>query len=295
MQADYQLWVKRSAYLTLCVAVLILVLKLWAVLLTDSSAMLASFTDAALDLLISVLNFAVLRYALRPADDNHSFGHGKAEAVMALLQAAFLAGAALLVLLQAISGAKGQVTPQAPGFGMVITLSCMALTLLLVLAQHWIIRRTGSLAVKSDSLHYRSDLLMNTAVLLALGMVWLGWLWADWLMAVLIALYLLWNAMQLARESLQHLLDEQLPPEELLQIKQLVLQHAHVLACLQLRTRRAGPKVFIQCVLVLDDHWTLKQAHQIVDEVELKLQALYVGAEVMIHPEPRSDAELLPE
>ncbi|WP_337879283.1 cation diffusion facilitator family transporter [Rheinheimera sp.] len=295
MQADYPLWVKRSGYLTLATASVILLLKLVAVMLTDSSAMLASFTDAALDLLISLLNFAVLRYALRPADDNHSFGHGKAEAVMALLQAAFLTGAALLLLLQALAGAQGQNMPQQPGWGMLITLCCMLLTLLLVLVQHWIVRRTGSLAVKSDAMHYRSDLLMNAAVLLALALVWRGWVWADWLIAALIACYLLYSAAQLARESLQHLLDEQLPAEELRQIEQLVLAQPDVLACQQLRTRRAGPKVFIQCVLVLDDHWTLKQAHQIVDAVELQLKARYAGAEVMIHPEPRSDAQLLPE
>ncbi len=144
--------VKRSGYiLTLTIAVTILLLKFSAVLATNSSSVLASFTDASMDLLVSVLNFAVLRYALRPADDNHGFGHGKAEAVMALLQAAFLTGAAVLLLTQAFSRFHQTEVVQQLEFGMGITLLCALLTLTLVMAQRWIIKRTGSLAVKADS------------------------------------------------------------------------------------------------------------------------------------------------
>jgi len=293
--ADYQLWVKRSGYLTLTIALVILLLKFTAVLVTDSSAMLASFTDASMDLLISGLNFTVLRYALKPADDNHGFGHGKAEAVMALLQAAFLTGAAVLLLTQSIQGLHQPQEIQQLGWGMVVMLICSLLTLSLVLAQSWIIRKTGSLAVKADLLHYRSDLLMNALVLVALVLAWWNFVWADRIIAIAIALYLLWSAYQLARESLQHLLDQQLPAEELDQINQLICSDPAVLACRQLRTRQAGPHVFIQCIVVLADHWTLKQAHQIVDQVEMRLQQRYPYCEIMIHPEPLSDAEPLPE
>lgn len=292
MTTDYQLWVKRSGYLTLSIALSILLLKLWAVIATNSSSVLASFTDASMDLLVSVLNFAVLRYALRPADDNHGFGHGKAEAVMALLQAAFLTGAAVLLLTQSFSRLHQTQVVQHLEFGMGITLVCAALTLVLVLAQRWIIRRTGSLAVKADLLHYRSDLLMNLLVLVALFLASQSFLWVDNLVAVLICGYLLYSAYELAKEALQHLLDEQLPAEQLLRIEQCLLSQPEVLAVEQLKTRQAGPDVFIQLRLVLKDELSLLAAHAIVDKAEQQLMALYSQAEVIIHAEPYSESML---
>lgn len=289
---DYRLWVKRSGYLTLTIAFTILVLKLWAVLATNSSSVLASFTDASLDLLVSVLNFAVLSYALRPADSNHSFGHGKAEAVMALLQAAFLTGAALLLFTQTVSRFHQTGVVQQLAFGMWITVLCAGLTLTLVLIQRWIIRRTGSLAVKADLLHYRSDLLMNLLVLVALFLTSQSFLWADNLVAALICAYLLYSAMVLAKEALQHLLDEQLPAEQLQRITEAVLTQPDVLAVEQLKTRRAGPAVFIQLRLVLQDDLSLLAAHAIVDRAEQQLMALYKQAEVIIHAEPYSESQL---
>ncbi len=292
LSTDYQLWVKRSGYLTLTIAFTILVLKLWAVIVTNSSSVLASFTDASLDLLVSVLNFAALRYALRPADDNHGFGHGKAEAVMALLQAAFLTGAALLLLTQAFSRFNQTEIVQQLAFGMWITVLCAGLTLTLVLAQRWIIQRTGSLAVKADLLHYRSDLLMNLLVLVALFLASQNFLWVDNLVAVLICGYLLYSAFELAKEALQHLLDEQLPAEQLARIEQSVMTQPEVLAVEQLKTRQAGPDVFIQLRLVLQDDLSLLAAHAIVDQAEQQLMTLYKQAQVIIHAEPYSESEL---
>ncbi|OGO75963.1 MAG: hypothetical protein A2203_01420 [Chromatiales bacterium RIFOXYA1_FULL_46_5] len=283
---------KRSGYLTLTIAFTILVLKLWAVIVTNSSSVLASFTDASLDLLVSVLNFAALRYALRPADDNHGFGHGKAEAVMALLQAAFLTGAALLLLTQAFSRFNQTEIVQQLAFGMWITVLCAGLTLTLVLAQRWIIQRTGSLAVKADLLHYRSDLLMNLLVLVALFLASQNFLWVDNLVAVLICGYLLYSAFELAKEALQHLLDEQLPAEQLARIEQSVMTQPEVLAVEQLKTRQAGPDVFIQLRLVLQDDLSLLAAHAIVDQAEQQLMTLYKQAQVIIHAEPYSESEL---
>lgn len=289
---DYQLWVKRSGYLTLTIALTILMLKLSAVLATNSSSVLASFTDASMDLLVSALNFAGLRYALRPADENHSFGHGKAEAVMALLQAAFLTGAAVLLLTQAFSRFHQAEAVQQLAFGMWITVLCASLTLILVLAQRWTIKRTGSLAVKADLLHYRSDLLMNLLVLIALFLTSRSLLWVDNLVAVLICGYLLYSAFELAKEALQHLLDQKLSADQLSRIEQTLLTEPAVLAVEQLKTRQAGPHIFIQLRLVLQDDLSLLTAHAIVDRAEKQLMALYQQAEVIIHAEPYSESEL---
>lgn len=290
-QADYAKWVRRSGILTLVIAVLIVLLKLTAAVMTNAAAALASFMDSVLDVLVSLLNFAALRYALKPADADHRFGHGKMEAVMALFQAAFLTGAAVLLFYQGVSRYFSPEPIAALNSGIWLTLVCTALTISLVLVQKFVLSRTGSLAVKADSAHYRSDILMNAAVILALFLVANSLLWADAVMAAVIALYLLWNAFQLARESLKHLLDQELTPEERQLIVNTLQLLPQVLAVDQLRTRQAGPRVFVQLRLVLPDALSLVLAHDIVDEAEQKIAALFSDAEVIIHADPSSAVE----
>lgn len=283
---EYNLWVRRSGKLTIGIALIIVVIKLFAAIDTNAASILASLMDAMMDVAVSLLNFVALRYALKPADDDHRFGHGKAEAVMALCQAAFLAGAAFVLLYQGINRIYLPAPIGAINNGIWAMLLCSGLTLTLVLLQRWIIKKTGSLAVAADQAHYRSDLLMNAAVLLALYLVQNSLLWADAAIAILIALYLLFNAAQLLRESMVHLLDEELPEAERQQILQHLLQMPGVLGVEQLRTRRAGPRIFIQLRLLLPQDWSLQKAHQVTDLAEQQIAAFYRDAEVIIHPDP---------
>lgn len=283
---EYNLWVRRSGKLTIGVALIIVVIKLFAAIDTNAASILASLMDAMMDVGVSLLNFVALRYALKPADDDHRFGHGKAEAVMALFQAAFLAGAAFVLLYQGVNRIYLPAPIGAINNGIWAMLVCSGLTLMLVLLQRWIIKKTGSLAVAADQAHYRSDLLMNAAVLLALYLVQNSLLWADAAIAILIALYLLFNAAQLLRESMVHLLDEELPEAERQQILQHLLQMPGVLGVEQLRTRRAGPRIFIQLRLLLPQDWSLQKAHQVTDLAEQQIAAFYRDAEVIIHPDP---------
>ncbi len=289
--ADYAKWVRRSGFLTLTVAVVIVLLKLTAAVMTNAAVALASFMDALLDVLVSLLNFAALRYALKPADADHRFGHGKMEAVMALFQAAFLTGAAVLLFYQGVSRYYSPEPIAALQSGIWLTVLCTLLTIALVLVQRLVIRRTGSLAVKADSAHYLSDVMMNAAVILALFLVANSVLWADAVMAALIALYLFWNALQLARESLKHLLDQELSAQARQQIVATLQPLSQVLAIDQLRTRQAGPTVFVQLRLVLPDELSLLRAHDIVDEAEQKIAALFCDAQVIIHADPLSAVE----
>lgn len=283
---EYNLWVRRSGMLTIAFALTIVAIKLFAAIDTNAASMLASLMDAMLDVAVSLLNFVALRFALKPADDEHRFGHGKAEAVMALFQAAFLAGAAFVLLYQGfnrffVPAPVGEISN-----GIWAMLVCSGLTLTLVLMQRWIIKKTGSLAVNADQAHYRGDLLMNAAVLLALYLVQNSLLWADAVIAILIACYLLLNAGQLLRESMVHLLDEELPEAERQRILQHLQQMPGVLGVEQLRTRRAGPRVFVQLRLLLPQDWSLQKAHQVTDLAEQQIAALYADAEVIIHPDP---------
>lgn len=283
---EYNLWVRRSGMLTIAFALTIVAIKLFAAIDTNAASMLASLMDAMMDVAVSLLNFVALRYALKPADDEHRFGHGKAEAVMALFQAAFLAGAAFVLLYQGFNRFFVPAPVGAINNGIWAMLLCSGLTLTLVLLQRWIIKKTGSLAVHADQAHYRGDLLMNAAVLLALYLAQNSLLWADAVIAILIAGYLLFNAAQLLRESMVHLLDEELPETDRQQILQQLQQMPGVLGVEQLRTRRAGPRVFVQLRLLLPQDWSLQKAHQVTDLAEQQIAALYADAEVIIHPDP---------
>jgi ferrous-iron efflux pump FieF len=287
---EYNLWVRRSGMLTIAFALTIVAIKLFAAIDTNAASMLASLMDAMMDVAVSLLNFVALRYALKPADDDHRFGHGKAEAVMALFQAAFLAGAAFVLLYQGFNRFFVPAPVGAISSGIWAMLVCSGLTLTLVLLQRWVIKKTGSLAVNADQAHYRGDLLMNAAVLLALYLVQNSLLWADAVIAILIAGYLLFNAAQLLRESMVHLLDEELPETDRQQILQQLQQMPGVLGVEQLRTRRAGPRVFVQLRLLLPQDWSLQKAHQVTDLAEQQIAALYTDAEVIIHPDPSPHA-----
>lgn len=285
---QYQRVVRWSGLLTVLVALCIVAIKLFAAVETNAASVLASLMDATLDVAVSLLNFFVLKYALKPADDDHRFGHGKAEAIMALFQSAFLTGFALLLCYQGFNRFWAPEPVGAIDTGLWSMLACTGLTLALVIVQRLVIARTGSLAVKADAAHYSSDLLMNGAVMLALFLVQNSLLWADAVISLFIATFLLYSAAGLLREALSHLLDEELPATERQALEQQVLALPGVLGIAEFRSRRAGPRVFLQLRLQLPADWSLQQAHALTDQAELMLAALYPDAEVIIHADPLS-------
>jgi len=288
---QYQRIVRWSGLLTVLMALLIVVIKLYAALQTNAASVLASLMDATLDVAVSLLNFFVLRYALKPADDDHRFGHGKAEAVMALFQAAFLTGFALLLCYEGFNRFWSPEPVGAVDTGIWALLVCTGLTLLLVLVQRTVVARTGSLAVKADAAHYSSDLLMNGAVILALFLVQSSLLWADAAISLGIAGFLLWSAFGLLREALSHLLDQELPEAERVALLAQVTKLPGVLGVTEFRSRRAGPRVFLQLRLQLPADWSLRQAHDVTDLAEQMLAGRYPAAEVIIHADPLSPSD----
>ena len=252
--------------------------------------MLASITDSMLDLLASFMNMLILRFALMPADHNHSFGHGKAESLASLVQSAFISGSAIFLLLQGIHRFN---SPQALSntlLGMAVTVFSILATGLLVWYQGRVINATESPAIKADRLHYQTDLLMNFTILLSLGLSAYGILWADAVFAILISLYILLNAAKMLFDSTQLLLDQMLPPEEIEQIhavlNQEIAQDSRMLGFHALRTRRSGAIRFIQFHLELADELSFIEAHDITEHLERCLCKTFPRSDIVIHPEP---------
>ncbi|WP_421204565.1 cation diffusion facilitator family transporter [Aeromonas enteropelogenes] len=284
----YSRWVTFASMAAVATATLLIIGKLIAWIMTDSSTLLASLTDSFMDVSASIINLLAIRYALAPADDEHSFGHGKAESLAGLIQAAFISGSALLLVMHGISSLLNQAPILRLEAGIWVTVGSIVLTLLLVSFQSFVIRKTNSVAIKADMLHYRSDLLLNGGVLLALVLAGQGWYWADGLFAVLIGAILLWGAVHIGYESVQALLDRQLPAEEQARIMTLCCAVDGVHGVHDLRTRQSGPTRFVQLHLELDDQIPLVKAHQIADEAEQAIRQAFERMDVIIHMDPIS-------
>ena len=285
---QYSRWVTFASMAAVTTATLLIIGKLIAWLMTDSSTLLASLTDSFMDVSASIINLLAIRYALAPADEEHRFGHGKAESLAGLIQSAFISGSALLLMMHGISSMLNQVPVVRLEAGIWVSAGSILLTLLLVSFQSLVIRKTNSVAIKADMLHYRSDLLLNAGVLLALVLAGQGWHWADGLFAILIGLFLVWGAAHIGYESVQALLDRQLPEEEQARIMALCCAVEGVHGVHDLRTRQSGPTRFVQLHLELDDQLPLVQAHQIADEAELAVRQSFERMEVIIHMDPIS-------
>ena len=287
---EYSEQVKKAANFAIITALILIIAKGIAWWQTGSVSMLASITDSMLDLLASFMNMLILRFALMPADHNHSFGHGKAESLASLVQSAFISGSAIFLLLQGIHRFN---SPQALSntlLGMAVTVFSILATGLLVWYQGRVIKATESPAIKADRLHYQTDLLMNFTILLSLGLSAYGILWADAVFAILISLYILWNAAKMLFDSTQLLLDQMLPPEEIEQIhavlNQEIAQDSRMLGFHALRTRRSGAIRFIQFHLELADELSFIEAHDITEHLERCLCKTFPRSDIVIHPEP---------
>lgn len=278
-----------ATYASVTTAGLLTVSKLVAALMTGSVSVLASLVDSIMDVAASGINLLAVHYSLQPPDSEHRFGHGKAEPLAGLAQAAFIAGSAVFLILHA---ANRLIHPQAlsaelVGFG-VLGFSMLA-TSVLLLFQRYVIRRTDSTAIRADALHYATDLLTNAVAIVALGLAWLGWPLADPILAIGIAGYILWSAGQIAYDSVQLLMDRELPRAVQARIREIAKSHALVRGIHELRTRSSGQTYFIQLHLVLDDHMPLIAAHQVADEVEAAIFAVFPNADVLIHQDPASE------
>lgn len=276
-------------------ALLLIGVKTYAYARTGSVALLSSLADSALDLLASALNFIAVRVALTPADDLHRFGHGKAEPLSGLAQAAFVAGSAVLIVVQAISRLDEAAPVTEVSLGLGVTVFSIFVTLALVLFQRYVIARTASAAVSADALHYTGDLLLNASVIAALALSALpGFAWADPVFALGISAFIIVNAARIAVGSVDALMDRELPAEDRARILAVAEKHPKVKRVHELRTRSSGLQKFIQMHIVMDPALTLLEAHRICDDVEMAVGAEFPGADIIIHEDPEGIPEYHP-
>ena len=278
---------KRATYASVTVATVMISVKFAAWVMTDSVSMLSSLLDSLLDAAASVLNLIAVRQAVTPADREHRFGHGKAEPLAGLGQAAFIGGSAVFLFIEAAHHLLHPVPTLNTSLGIGVMVFAIAVTLVLVLYQRYVIRHTGSLVVSADEFHYRSDVVLNASVIVSLSISgFLGWTFADPIFGIAIGIWIIWGAWQVASKALVQLMDHELPDADRARIRAIALEHPEVTAVHDLRTRASGPMAFIQVHIEMDGAMPLAQAHRVSDEVEAELLRAFPRAEVIIHQDP---------
>lgn len=283
---------RAAAIASVTVASILIVTKFAAWIMTDSVSLLSTLIDSFLDAAASLVNLYAVYHALQPADREHRFGHGKAEPLASLAQAAFICGSAAFLLVEAGERVAHPKEISNTEIGYWVMVFSIVLTIGLVIFQRYVVKKSGSVAIDADSLHYQTDVLINLGVMVSLFLSSsLGWIYADPVIAVLIALYIVKGAWGIGQTALAILMDRELEDDERQKIRNIVMAHEEVRGMHDLRTRTSGIHVFIQFHLELDGDMRLKDAHEISEAVELELMEAYPNAEVIIHEDPEGVEE----
>lgn len=283
---------RSAALASISVALLLVGLKAWAAISTGSTAMLGSLADTALDLIASLATLAGVWVAAQPVDKQHRFGHGKAEALAAMFQVVLISISALTLAFRAVEQFLAGARTEAAQEGIGVSLVAMIATFALLAWQRHVIRKTGSLAIATDHVHYQSDLLLNLAVIAALALdQYAGLAGVDPLFGLAIAGWLGWGAWGASHQAIDQLMDKEWPDEKKLRFLKVLARHPELRGVHDLRTRTAGNRDFVQFHVWVDGNMTVRQAHNVMDEIELKLKAEFPDVEILIHPDPEGHVD----
>ncbi len=289
----------RAALASIVMALILIVLKTYAALQTSSMAMLGSLADSGLDLVASLIILLGVRIAAAPADTDHRFGHGKAEALAALVQVILISLSAIFIGFRAVQRLLSGAHIADAELGIGVSVIAMVLTAALITYQRHVVKRTGSLAIGTDRLHYSSDLLLNGSVVVALGLdQYARWTGADAIFGVIIALWLLWGAWSASSHALDQLMDREWPDELRERFLAATKEYPALTGLHDLRTRSSGTHYFAQFHVWVPAEWTVQEAHDRLDAIEEELQQRFPDTEILIHvdPEGQTDREtLLPQ
>lgn len=277
---------KQATYASVFTAILLIIVKLAAWLLTDSVSILASLIDSLMDSLASIINMLAVRYSLMPADGDHRFGHGKAEPLAGLAQAGFICGSAVFLVFHAIDRLRHPMPLSDIDIGIAVMIFASVATGVLLAFQYHVIKRTHSTAIRADALHYGTDILTNISIIIALALATIGWDWADTVFAIGIAIYIFYSAISIGYDAFQQLMDHELDDDIKQKVLAIALQNPQVHGVHDFRTRQSGQVKFIQLHLELDDRLMLTQSHAIADAIENTICELIPGAEVIVHQDP---------
>ena len=279
--------IRYATYASVSVAAILIVIKFFGWWVTHSVSLQASFIDSLLDAFASFINMIAVYHALKPADKEHRFGHGKAESLAALGQALFIGASSLWLLHEAYDRLQTRHPVESTGVGIVIMVIAIVITLFLVAYQQYVVKKTQSGAISADMLHYRSDLLINTAVIISLICAEFFHVeMIDPIFGLCIGAYILWSAWQITLQAFHVLMDSELHDDERAKILAIIKSHPEVIEVRDLRTRSSGLQQFFQLHLIIKPELSLREADHVADEVEAEVTKAYPKSQVIIRLVP---------
>ena len=282
----------RAALASVAMATFLLALKGFAAWATGSVAMLGSLADTGLDLLASLVTLYGVRLAAQPADHDHRFGHGKAEALAALFQVALITASAVGIAWRAILSFGSNAPTTDADFGIGVSIAAIGATGVLLWYQRRVIRSTGSVAIMADNVHYQSDMLLNGSVIVALVLdQYFGFHDADPIFGIIIALWLAYGAFQASSNAIDQLMDKEWPEDLRSRFLDVAARQDGLKGIHDFRTRRSGSHDFAQFHMEVDRHLTVHEAHEIVEAVECNLKTAFPKVEVLIHLDPEGHVD----
>lgn len=285
-KAKHQL-MRLASYCSVITAITLIIIKIVSFFMTHSLALLSSLTDSGLDLGASIVSLIAIHQALIPADKEHRFGHGKAEAVGALAQGIIICFSALFLLYETIQQLLNPKPLEHLEIGLGVMLTSIFVTFLLVSFQRYVVKKTNSLAISADNAHYMGDVLMNIGVIISMIFSYtIGWKWIDPMFAICVSFYLFYCAYKIIYNVQSILMDKELPIEVRKRIKETVTKHYLVSHIKDLRTRNSGQNCFVQFSIILNGENTLETTHSLCDELEKEIKQFVPNCEIFIHPEP---------
>lgn len=279
-------------YTSVLVAFILIGAKVVAWMMTGSVSILSSLADSILDMLASVVSMFAVHHAMRPADEEHRFGHGKIEAIAALGQSSIIFVSVLFVFYEGVQHFMNPVPITKPLVGIIVMLISIVLTIGLVSFQTYVIKRTRSIAITADSMHYKADLYLNIGVLLSVGLTyWVNIPWIDPIVGIIIAIYIVYTAWRIAKEAVDILMDREISEEARNKITEVIVAHPQVHGIHELKTRSSGTQDFIQVHVEMEGTMTLNEAHEIAEVLDQNIQKIYPRAHVTIHQDPKGVEE----
>lgn len=281
-----------AGLIAVTVVFFLVAIKTYAYMQSGSASILASLVDSISDSAISLMSLSAIRYSLKPDDEEHRYGHGKIEGFAALFQAAFLCGAGVFVVFESLSRFGGPINVEHHMLSITVMGVSLVLTLFLVTAQRHILKHAPSLAVEADKAHYSTDIAVNLGIIIVLAGLYAGLpSWIDPVCAILVAVYMAFTARDIAMKGADMLLDKELEGTAREDITRIVLTNKGVIDMHDLRTRRAGMRVFMAFDIEVDSNLSLIDAHEISREVENELLAIFPHADIFIHVDPQGDTD----
>ncbi|MDG1287808.1 MAG: cation diffusion facilitator family transporter [Rickettsiales bacterium] len=278
----------KAIALPIVLSIFLVGLKVYGWRETDSVSLLSSLLDSGMDILVSMMNLAAVLYAAKPADDDHRHGHTAIEDIVGLVQASFIAASGLFLFYEAVRRFMNPSEVQNPETGISVLLVSIVVPLAIVLYQRMTLKKTKSVVLEADSLHYMTDMLMNGLIIVSIyiaSMEGLGLV--DPILGTVIAGYILWSAGKIGGRAFNHLMDKEVPEAEYLKIVEIIDAYEGALDYHALKTRYSGSKMFVQMHLDVDASLNLRDAHDIADGLEAKLEEAFHDAEVIVHLDPK--------